>query len=55
MQINRLLEIVYILLNQKYTTAKQLAERFSGYMKRTERAMVQVPTKSGQHLQPNMP
>jgi len=29
MQINRLLEIVYILLNQKNTTAKQLAERFS--------------------------
>ena len=29
MQINRLLEIVYILLNQKSTTAKQLAERFS--------------------------
>ena len=29
MQINRLLEIVYILLNQKNTTARQLAERFS--------------------------
>jgi len=29
MQINRLLEIVYILLNQKSVTAKQLAERFS--------------------------
>ncbi|MCL2819597.1 MAG: YafY family transcriptional regulator [Oscillospiraceae bacterium] len=29
MQINRILEIVYILLNQKTTTAKQLAERFS--------------------------
>jgi len=29
MQINRLLEIVYILLNQKSVTAKQLAERFT--------------------------
>ncbi|MCL2629056.1 MAG: YafY family transcriptional regulator [Oscillospiraceae bacterium] len=29
MQINRLLEIVYVLLNQKSVTAKQFAERFS--------------------------
>jgi len=28
MQINRLFEIVYILLNKKTTTAKELAERF---------------------------
>lgn len=28
MQINRLFEIVYILLNKKHTTAKELAERF---------------------------
>jgi len=28
MQINRLFEIIYILLNKKTTTAKELAERF---------------------------
>ena len=28
MQMNRLFEIVYILLNKKTTTAKELAERF---------------------------
>ena len=28
MQVNRLFEIVYILLNKKYTTAKELAEHF---------------------------